>query len=211
MHVDPSKWEDLASNLIEVEGPDARFQHVYLIDDFTASGTTFIRHVNGIWKGKLNKFNRLVVEARKNYGDGFPVAENFVVHIHHHVATYQARGNLNVLVCEAQSSWTDRSYSEARITEGLLLQPGVKLQPGADNAILELCRKYYDHELYERLKKHCQEADQTDMIFWYANCTLPVVLEHNTPNNSIPLLWAETSGTQGRAMRPLFRRRDRHG
>ena len=30
------------------------------------------------------------------------------------------------------------------------------------------------------------------------------------PNNSIPLLWAETQGRLGRPMRPLFRRRDRH-
>jgi hypothetical protein len=37
MHVDPSKWEDLAANLCEVEGAD------YLIDDVTASGTTFMR------------------------------------------------------------------------------------------------------------------------------------------------------------------------
>ena len=46
---------------------------------------------------------------------------------------------------------------------------------------------------------------------WLCGCALPVVLEHNTPNNSIPLLWAETAGADGaHAMEPLFFRRDRH-
>jgi hypothetical protein len=49
------------------------------------------------------------------------------------------------------------------------------------------------------------------MKYGYANCALPVVLEHNTPNNSIPLLWAETEGKSGVKMHPLFFRRDRHG
>ena len=49
------------------------------------------------------------------------------------------------------------------------------------------------------------------MRYGYANCALPLVLEHNTPNNSIPILWAETQGKLGHPMRPLFRRRDRHG
>jgi hypothetical protein len=50
------------------------------------------------------------------------------------------------------------------------------------------------------------------MKLGYANCALPVVLEHNTPNNSFPLLWAETARANGaHAMEPLFFRRDRHG
>jgi hypothetical protein len=46
-------------------------------------------------------------------------------------------------------------------------------------------------------------------------CGLPLVLDHNTPNNSVALLWAETDGgdrdgAKVPAMRPLFRRRQRH-
>jgi hypothetical protein len=49
------------------------------------------------------------------------------------------------------------------------------------------------------------------MKYGYADCALPLVLEHNTPNNAIPILWAETEGKLGEPMRPLFFRRDRHG
>jgi hypothetical protein len=49
------------------------------------------------------------------------------------------------------------------------------------------------------------------MRLGYKECALPLILEHNTPNNSISLLWAETTGAHGaHAMRPLFRRVTRH-
>lgn len=214
MNVDKQKWEDLGQELCEAQGEDARFDRVYLIDDFTASGTTFIREVEGKWKGKLKKFNALVVEARavaKTAGVAFPIAENYTVHIHHYVSTNQARAALDKRVKLAHSQWRERDYGDAVISEGLLLPPQLRMRASTDAAMLALCDKYYDHDLYQRLKKHCDEADQTDMKRGYAKCALPIVLEHNTPNNSIPLLWAETDGKDGPMMRPLFRRRDRHG
>ena len=214
MNVDPHKWDDLSEKLRAAEGDDARFDHVYLIDDFTASGTTFIREVDDAWKGKLKKFDKLVADAREAATQRhaqFPIAENYAVHIHHYVSTAQARSALDERVRVAGQKWTERDYGNADITEGLLLPASLKMEPATDAAMLALCKKYYDHELFERLKEHCDEARQTDMKLGYANCALPLVLEHNTPNNSIPLLWAETSGKYNRPMRPLFRRRDRHG
>lgn len=214
MNIDRKKWDDLSNALRSEEGDDARFDHVYLIDDFTASGTTFIREVDHKWKGKLKKFNDLVVAARKDAEGGaspFPIAETYCVHIHHHISTQQAREALDARVKTAHEAWTERDYSEVAVTEGLLLPLSLKLQPDTDGPMLALCDKYYDDELYLRLKKHCDEAGQSDMKLGYAQCALPLILEHNTPNNSIPLLWAETTGGHGRRMSPLFRRRDRHG
>ena len=92
-----------------------------------------------------------------------------------------------------------------------MLPASLKLSPGHDDSVIALCEKYYNHDLYLRLIEHAEEAEQTDLKMGYANCALPLILEHNTPNNSIPLLWAETSDENGHAMQPLFRRRDRHG
>jgi hypothetical protein len=59
--------------------------------------------------------------------------------------------------------------------------------------------------------KHSEESEDPNMRRGYAQCSLCVILEHNTPNNSLPLFWAETDGNNGQhAMRPLFRRRTRH-
>jgi hypothetical protein len=214
MNIDNKKWEDLAKELSSDQGPDAKFDHVYLIDDFTASGTTFIREVKGEWKGKLKKFNDLVIDARnaaKAAGTRFPIAEDYTVHIHHYISTTQARANLASRVKAANQAWPDKDYSTIDISEGVRLPPTLRMRANTDRPMLDLCDKYYDHDLYIRLKKHCDEAGQSDMKRGYAKCALPLVLEHNTPNNSIPLLWAETEGKSGHRMRPLFRRRDRHG
>lgn len=212
LDIGQEKWRDLKGELTKEQGPDARFDNVYLIDDFTASGTTFIRRSDeGNWKGKLKKFNDLVCAARQQLEGEFPIAENFHLHIHHYVSTHQAHSALKERVEFADKNWAAKSFGSFEITESLLLPPDLKMAAPIDNPMLEVCDTYYDDHLYQRLKKHCDEAGQDNMKRGYANCTLPLVLEHNTPNNSIPLLWAETPGKLGHQMSPLFRRRDRHG
>ena len=211
MNVDPDKWKDLGKNLRAAEGSDACFEHVFLIEDFTASGTTFIRTVDGEWKGKLKKFNDLICQAKASLDGNFPIADRYTLHIHHYISTKQARDALDARVKHANTQWTERTYGDIRISQGTLLPGSLRLDPATDAPVLALCNKYYDHSLYIRLKQHCDEAGQSDMKLGYANCALPLILEHNTPNNSIPLLWAETAGEHGPAMTPLFRRRDRHG
>lgn len=206
------KWVDLKRKLKEELGADARFENVYLIDDFTASGTTFIRQPEkGEWKGKLQKFNDLVCKARDRLENEFPIADPYNLHIHHYVSTQQAHQALEERVADADQKWSEKSFASYKITQGLLLPGDLKMGSGADEAMLSICDRYYDDHLYQRLKEHCDEAGQTSMKRGYADCALPVILEHNTPNNSVSILWAETSGKLGHKMTPLFRRRDRHG
>jgi len=214
INVDIDKWRDLNDNLVHHESmkPDEKFEDVYLVDDFTASGTTFIRQVDGRWKGKLKKFNDIVVSARTELGNGFPIADGYTLHIHHYISSHQARRNLEEKLATATRDWKEKSFNKYSITEGLILPENLPLSQPGDAVVLSLCDKYYDHALFRRLEKHCREAGMVTMKLGYANCALPVVLEHNTPNNSIPLLWAETTGGDGvHAMEPLFFRRDRHG
>jgi len=46
----------------------------------------------------------------------------------------------------------------------------------------------------------------SDAKYGYGDCGLPVVLHHNTPNNSLALLWSYDD----RAVRGLFPRVQRH-
>ena len=78
-----------------------------------------------------------------------------------------------------------------------------------DAAITNLVDKYYDPAIETKSIK----VGGTDAKFGFANCGLPVILEHNTPNNSVALLWAESlieEPPPPHLMRPLFRRRQRH-
>jgi len=223
MNVDDDKWKGLAKDLRSDLGANATFDDVYLIDDFTASGTTFIRFPEGEAKGKLAKFEKIVSEAKSRLGPSFPLAEGYTVHIHHYISTTQAHTALEERIVEARTKLPLRNYGEALITEGLLLPNDLKIgnvdketesifaTSPSDASFADLCDRYYDHDLFMRLETHCREAGQTSMRYGYADCALPLVLEHNTPNNSVPILWAETNGAKGRPMRSLFHRRDRHG
>lgn len=212
LDIGEEKWRDLGKELVKDQGQDAKFDNIYLIDDFTASGTTFIRRKGeGGWKGKLNKFNDLVNSAREHIGCDFPVIESYNLHIHHYVSTLQASEALAERVEIAHAEMSARSWGKYSITEGLRLPRSLKMNGSHDDGMLDLCERYYDDHLYRRLKQHCDEAGQDNMKFGYANCALPLILEHNTPNNTISLLWAETDGRTGHQMTPLFRRRDRHG
>jgi hypothetical protein len=224
MNVDDEKWKSLAGDLKDELGVGARFDDVYLLDDFTASGTTFIRFPEGKPKGKLYKFEKIVHDAKKRLkAEDFPLADAYTLHIHHYVSTRQAHDTLIGRVAEANDRLQPKSFGEALITEGMLLPSDLRvatinketrtvaLTRPADGPIVDLCGRYYDDDLFKRPEKHCREAGQTDMKYGYADCSLPLILEHNTPNNAIPLLWAETDGKLGVPMRALFFRRDRHG
>lgn len=223
MNVDRDKWRALGSDLRTDLGDGARFEDVYLIDDFTASGTTFVRFPDGQPKGKLAKFEAMVQDATRLLGDEFPLAAGYRLHVHHHVSTHQAREALEARVREATERLPGRSFGAVSVTEGMRLPASLRLgaRDGStggmaaadprDGAIVALCARYYDHQLFRDLERHCREAGQTDMRYGYANCALPLVLEHNTPNNAVSLLWAETDGVEGPPMRALFHRRSRHG
>ncbi len=158
------------------------------------------------------KFREGMEQARRSLKDRFPVASQFNLYIHHYITTMQAKGNVLKLIDQARAELgAGEWFHSVRVTEGMLLSDDVKLAEPMDAAMLALCEKYYDDSLFQRLRKHAEQAGQKHLRYGYADCALPLVLEHNTPNNAISLLWAETEGISGSRMVPLFRRRDRHG
>jgi hypothetical protein len=98
-------------------------------------------------------------------------------------------------------------FESVEFSSGMHLQPDFPIKLENHPAFARLVKKYYDDSIEdEHIKKGGENAR-----LGFSQCALPLILEHNTPNNSIALLWAETSGTNGQhPMRPLFRRRKRH-
>jgi hypothetical protein len=217
-HIDDDKWRDLDDKLrkdklfVNVERPT--FDTVYLVDDFTGSGTSFLRpKPGGAWTGKLEKFWKALTHARERIGADFPLKEDFSLHIHHYISSSQARATISErLATITRERANDRSWSKTiELSEGILLPDSVRLTEKDDPEMWAICDKYYDHGLFEDLKEHLEESGQIHIRHGYGNAALPVVLEHNCPNNAITLLWAETAGSSERhPMRALFPRRHRH-
>lgn len=198
------KWAEVLTDLRQELGDDkAQFAFVFLIDDFIASGTTFLRLESGEWKGKLAKFWRDVQKVLPSHFE-----PNWRLCVHHYLATYRANaavqeGQRQALAQLGAGNWFDN----VRFSCGAELPEDLPLDNRRHSAFLALTQKYYDSSIET---KHT-DLGGTDARLGFSACALPVVLEHNTPNNSVALLWADTNGGDGRhAMRPLFRRRQRH-
>ncbi|WP_213030052.1 hypothetical protein, partial [Acinetobacter baumannii] len=88
--VDRDKWADLIENLrTDLGDPEARFRLVYLIDDFTGTGTTFLRYYQKKQKckGKLIKFRESIESAVAALGGDQVLAPDWELCIHHYIAS----------------------------------------------------------------------------------------------------------------------------
>ena len=218
--LDKEKWMDLLITLREdLHDSTARFRLIYLVDDFTGTGSSFLRYNDkkSKWSGKLIRFQESLDSARSelmsDYGD--IVTPVWDLCIHHFIASTQAKQGIEdrekrFRDCQDGSGWAHAT----QFTFGIVLPETVPINASSerDEDFLELTNKYYDEKIQTR---HTDVGGVTHMGLGYGGCALPLVLEHNTPNNSVALLWAETgggvqNGIEMPAMRPLFRRRQRH-
>lgn len=219
-YVNKEKWQklraDLAADLgVAIDDPTATFRFVYLIDDFVASGTTFIRQDGGRWKGKLAAFHDTINELRDS-----PFAPDVTVCVHHYIANHRAVTVLQERQRDALNELgAARWFPNVEFSFGTVLPSDlpIDVSPLAEaREFVELAQRYFDPDDPSTRNKHIEKGG-TSAALGFAGCALPLVLEHNTPNNSVALLWADTPGNDGtnggpprHAMRPLFRRRQRH-
>ncbi len=184
---------------IESTAP-ATFEWVCLIDDFTASGTTSIRDEgNGKWGGKVQRFIEEVgVDAPLITGDAH-------IQVHHYLASKAASINVSGLLerFQAQSSGVRFISSFSYV-----LSEDIVVASATHPDLAALLERRYDPGI---------ETTHTgsDIALGYKQCGLSLVLDHNTPNNSVATLWARSDlkakkYDKDNHMAPLFPRRQRH-
>lgn len=217
--VDTEKWKDLLNHLRkDLDVQDARFRLVYLIDDFAGTGTSLLRcdKEKTEWTGKLLRFKDSVKDANAELGDDKLFEDDWELCVHHYVASRAAADAIKERLEEATASgvfhedWAQSMQASFGMVLPLALP--INATPGRHDDFVKLTQIYYDPIIRT---KHTDIGGVTHLGLGYGGCALPLVLEHNTPNNAVALLWAETDGgdregTPAPAMRPLFRRRHRH-
>jgi hypothetical protein len=216
--VDKDKWQDLLNDLRQdLRDASARFRLVYLIDDFMGTGTSFLRYntEKQKWSGKLLKFKESIDNAVRALDGDQVLADDWKLCIHHYIASSAAAKAVQERVAQANESlkgdgWANGVY----FSFGTILPDDLPINsvPNRYNEFLQLTQTYYDPIIRTR---HTDVGGEPHLGLGYGGCALPLVLDHNTPNNAIALLWAETDGgdregVRAPAMRPLFRRRQRH-
>jgi len=216
--VDTEKWQDLLAKLRkDLDDTNAKFACVYLVDDFMGTGTTLLREKSGAWDGKLVRFLTSVKHATDGLNGETLFEDDWQLRVHHYLATDHAHRKIGERATLAYPQLNQLGLRQPPIfTFGNVFPPSLPVTSNEAQfeKFIAIAKKYYDPEIET---VHTRVGGTTGISLGYGDCALPLALDHNTPNNSIALLWAESSGSQisdsdkrHHAMRPLFRRRQRH-
>lgn len=200
-----NKWADLIKELrcsLDEKGlkdESEQFEAVCLVDDFSGSGSSLIRDVRGEWKGKVPKFCTAYEELI-----GTHLKERCTLYIHHHLASSSARKKI-----EANLNAFSKVHDKFKFiaTFSYILPDSIVLDDNfEDQELVNAILGNYDPGIEDR-------HTGPDIWYGYKQCGLPLVLDHNTPNNSVALLWAQSPKQDQNShhpMKPLFSRRKRH-
>lgn len=182
---------DFRKHLNQQQASKRTFKYIWLMDDFSASGTTFIRknQVDGEWAGKIPQTVEMLLDPkRKVYFD--PTVR---IRIILYIAYYKAKEHFDKCIREYWNENKDRleGLPLPELCIAQLLDESVCLDEKnlKDEAILKLIQsdKYYDHTVFN----DASEVGKTSNLkLGYAAGALPLVLAHNTPNNSVSILWS---------------------
>lgn len=202
--ISEDKWKQLLDDLRgNLKDQSARFAFAFLLDDFVGTGTTLLRNDEGIWRGRLQRFWKTVKPVVDTHFE-----HNWILGIHHYIGTAFANDRIaeqNKLI--VQSNPPDGWFDRVELSFGMMLPTSIQVNQDHCPAFMSLIEKYYSTSIET---KHTEKGGSGVRV-GFGECALPLILEHNTPNNSVAILWAETDGSDGQhAMRPLFRRRQRH-
>ena len=192
------------------------FDSLFLVDDFTASGTSFARKEDDKFKGKIVKVlkglkpkeagtdGKTGDESSIELSDLF-VKDKIKVNALFCVATEEAVENINREVGNYLSDNGMNDLIQFNVDCVQLIKSEeidiIKNYPGLKNVLKK--DKYYD---WTAILTDSYRKGKHDEPYWGFNeCGLLLVLSHNTPNNTIPVIWEDTSKFRG-----LFPRISRH-
>lgn len=197
--ISKDKIDDMLNEL-KKEKINSKFNTVFLIDDFTASGTSYFRKSGDEWKGKIFKFLESILPNGENAN---LIQENdpLDIHIIFYIATTEALLKLNENIHVYKSEHPEINFSFS-IDAVQIIGNEIKSDILSKTAFIDLTKKYFDDTIIDR---HYKEGKHDDPHLGFNEGCLPLILNHNTPNNSLPILWFPDDKIKG-----LFPRVKRH-
>lgn len=186
--ISDDKAKDMLAEL-KRDNYEGTFNTIFLIDDFTASGTSYFRAEKN--KGKVLKFLKALlnidVESGKSTEVSKLIKEGKVIDVHviFYVATETSLKRLD----NAIKVWktTNNYLFNCSVDAIQVIGDNVKDNVLKQSAFIAIAKKYFDKSINDR---HFKEAENNQHPYLGFNeCSLPLVLNHNTPNNSLPILW----------------------
>jgi hypothetical protein len=186
-YISEEKIHDLIRELKEALKQEAKFSSIFLIDDFTASGLSYLRLAEG--KGKLLNFLNKVFETKKEEQtvlSDLIELENLDIHIIFYLATRKALNHLESGI-EAWKQEQKKKFNHS-VTAVQVIEELTSDTVKEDKDFIQIIKRgnYFDEKIID---KHYKKGKIKEPYLGFDECALPVVLNHNTPNNSLPILW----------------------
>lgn len=184
-----------------------KFSTLVLLDDFTASGTSYFKYLSEEerFTGKINKILKNLKEE-KGLGKLFdPINLKIILIIY--IATAKAVNIINQAIVEWKKMNQDLAHVEILFEPVYHLPDSINIT-SKETELCKLLEKYYDPsiETGSYLK-----GKTTFPFLGFDEGGLPLILNHNTPNNSIAILWNELQpNAKEEQMGGLFPRVSRH-
>jgi hypothetical protein len=159
----------------------AAFNLIWLLDDFSGSGNTYIRldAKTGKFKGKIKKVYELL------HREALIDSSHYEVFILLYTATRQAMDHIEYW---AERFTSEMGYKPLQLRVLSVIDRDTAVTHAAPTSLMALLQhpRYYDHKVFD---KHFEVGGTSNARLGFAACALPVVLAHNTPNNSVYILW----------------------
>jgi len=175
---------ELHKELKKLHGEDvdpeiAKFKNVFLLDDFSASGTSYLAEKEGKLKGKISGLYDSIF-SNTSLEKVFDV-KNLDIHVILYIITEQAHKQITGLF----SKLKEKHKKAPKLHYMHLIPDDFKLSSEKEKVIYDLCfkPKYYDKDIED-------EHTKASIQLGFSNCSLPLILAHNCPNNSLSMLWS---------------------
>lgn len=183
--VGPDKVTDMLNELAD-SGETEKFDTIFLVDDFTASGTSYFRQEGDKLKGKIFKTIDRIFDKEKSLFGLVDSNKQIDIHLIFYMATEEAITKISGIQDLLKKN---PEYKNLNFKIHVLQEIGASLKDQIlenQKDFIELSKKYIDKSIIDR---HWEKAKHEKYYLGYNECGLPIVLAHNTPNNSLPLLW----------------------
>ena len=181
---------------------DARFRNLFLLDDFSASGITYLRQDQtgpcGMG-GKIADFRESITSKNDPISDLVDI-NDLRIWLILYIATERAKTCIQNL---GSSLFSNIPFSVIVIHT---IPDHVKYLEEDDEEFTNLIKdEKFGWE--RRPDRHMEMGDTTRPYLGFNACALPLILNHNTPNNSLPILHYNDENSE---FKGLFPRVSRH-
>ena len=204
--------EELGKSLATIVGRsfdigNLRFKMLFLLDDFSGSGISYFRKEGKLptFHGKIFKILRQIYAPKAD--DSLSLLFNpsdVRICIVLYIATAQALDSIRQSVndfCHCHGIPETRCTVEAVYT----LHDSIKVTDETDEKMINVLKqdRYFDKDIID---EHYRKGRCERPYLGFDECSLPLILSHNSPNNTIPLLWFDENAR----IKGLFPRSSRH-